>query len=164
MGASCNNDWGFLRKPALFTPAVGFLTFMVIGVVRLPLVSNPSVSNSLGDALIAIPILLVVVTIVALVPMIVGAAGTLFVFTLLPLWLVQLTLVRMIIGGAVGLLVGLPFTHVLNWIPSATAEPRFDNVSMLIACAVAGGYCAFFYLASTPGSPPNTSCMDSSGK
>lgn len=152
MDASGGKGWGFLRKPALFTPAVGFFTFLAVGLVR-----SPSVSEPLGDALIAVPIMLVVATIFALIPMIIGAAGLLFVFSVLPSWLVQVALLRMPIGSAIGLLIGMPFAYMLNWIPSATAGPRFDYFSMLVACAVAGGYSAFFYSAWIPGTPPNKS-------
>ena len=142
---------GFLRKPALLTPAVGFLAFLVLEAAR-----SPSTAEPLGDALIALPIVLVVATIAALIPMIVAAAGLLVILSLLPDSLVRIALLRMSIGGSIGVLVGLPFTYVLNFIPSATAEPRFSYLSMLVACAIAGGYAAIFYSASGPAAPPES--------
>jgi len=135
-----NEDWGFLREPVLWSPAVGFLTFAAVEFVK-----SPSTEGNLLEGLIWIPLFLVITTLFALIPLVIGAAGLMAVFRVLPKRLVRIVPLRLTIGGLIGALVGWPFTQVLNWIPSASAEPRFNHTSMLVACVVTGAYCAAFY-------------------
>jgi hypothetical protein len=150
------SDWGFLRRPALFSPAVGFLTFLAVEAANSPTeLRTGGLREILIGGLIGLPLALVIATLFALIPLLIGGATLLAACRLLPSRWIEILPFRLTIGGLVGVLVGWPFTHVLNWIPSATAEPRFNHTSMFIACAVTGAYCAVFY------SPPPLSANQS---
>ena len=136
-----NANWGFFRRPALFGPIVGFLAFLAAEAIRSPVEGGRS-----DDWVIWFALILIIAYLFSAIPYLLGAFVLLAVCRVLPSALVQLTVVRMILGGLVGASIAWPFAHALNWIPSATtAEPRFNFVSVLIACAVAGGYCAAFF-------------------
>ena len=142
MSESDSNNWGFFRRPALFGPIVGFFAFLAADAIRAPSAGG---GDGIAGWIFLIPVLMIVILFSA-IPYLAGAFILLATCRKLPNGLVRLTLFRMILGGLVGALISWPFAHALNWIPSATTtEPRFNFVSLLIACAVGGGYCALFY-------------------
>ena len=143
---SDSSEWGFFRFPALLGPAVGFIAFLVSGAIKSP-------GTGTGDALIWFPLLLIVAVIFAAIPTLLGAVLLLTMCRILPNRLVRFTALRLILGALVGAVIAWPFTHALNWIPSANADPRFNPDSMLVGCAVAGVYCAAFL--SLPSSAEN---------
>lgn len=136
---------GYLRRPALLTPVIAAISLLAIEAARST--SDVSVAGTdwIVAALFGIALLVVLVIVFASIPMIVAAVILVSACNALPRRLVSITALRMAIGGLVGCLVGLPFTYVLNFIPSATAEPRFGYLSMLFASAVSGAFCAAFY-------------------
>ena len=132
-------EWGFFRPPAIFGPMVGFLAFLGSMAMESP------DSGSSNDGLIVLPLVLVIATIFAAIPYLLGAFLLLAACRVLPARVVRITPIRLVLGGLIGALIGWPFAHVLNWIPSATADPRFDYGSVLVGSVVAGGYCAAFF-------------------
>jgi hypothetical protein len=134
-----NRNWGYLRRPAFLAPVVAAVALMIVIAVKTPGEVDPV------GVLAGLPFLVLLTLIFASIPMVVAAVFLLVVCRALPRVVVSMTPARMAIGGLVGCLVGLPFTYMLNWIPSATDGPRFDYLSMLIASAVTGAYCALFY-------------------
>jgi hypothetical protein len=137
-------DWGYFRRPALLGPVVGFFAFLAAEAIRLP--AEGGGGGGSGDWIFWIGLFLIVATLFSAVPYLLGAFVLLAVCRVLPKALVRFMVFRMALGGLVGGLIAWPFSHALNWIPSATAaEPRFNFVSVLVACAVAGGYCAAFF-------------------
>jgi hypothetical protein len=145
-----SDDWGFFRRPALFGPAIGFLAFLASEATRSP-------ASGSADGLIWIPLFLIVATIFAAIPYLLGACLLVAVCRVLPSRLVRVTAFRLFLGGLIGGLIAWPITHALNGIPSTTADPRFNSVSMLVGCVVAGGYCAAFFSASHSGAASNKS-------
>jgi hypothetical protein len=124
-------DWGFFRRPALLGPTVSFFVFLAAEAIRLR--AQTSGSGESGDWIIWIGLFVFI-------------ANLLAACRVLPRGLVQFTAFRVVLGGLVGGLIAWPFAHALNWIPSASvSEPRFNLLSVLIACAVGGGYCAVFF-------------------
>lgn len=146
MSESRNTDWGFFRRPALLGPVVGFLAYLAAEAVRLP--ADGGRGGEVGwstDWIIWFGLILLVVHVFSAIPYLLGAFVLLAVCRALPATLVRLNSLRVVLGGLVGGLIAWPFAHALNWIPSATtAEPRFRFDSLLIACAISGGYCAAF--------------------
>lgn len=137
-------DWGFFRRPALFGPGVGFFAFLAAEAIRSPSEGGGGASSS--DWIIWIDLFPLIANLFSAIPYLLGAFVLLAVCRGLPKGLVQFAVFRVALGGLVGGLIAWPFAHVLNWIPSATSfEPRFNFVSVLIACAVGGGYCAAFF-------------------
>jgi hypothetical protein len=156
--------WGYLRRPALLTPVIATIALQAIEAIR----SVPDISFA-GTEWIALALFgtffaVILVTVFGLIPMIVGAAILIAVCSVLPGWLVRIAAVRMAIGGLIGCLIGLPFTYVLNFIPSGSSEPRFSYLSMLLACAVSGGFCAAFYSDQRVGALSNKSPEPTHGR
>jgi hypothetical protein len=149
--------WGYLRRPALLTPVIATISLQAIEATRSPLDFSFTGTNWIAIALFGTLLLVFLVTLFGLIPMIVGAAILIAVCSVLPAWLVKTVALRMSIGGLIGGLVGLPFTYVLNFIPSAGSEPRFSYLSMLFACVISGGFCAAFYSDSPADAPSNKS-------
>jgi hypothetical protein len=145
-----SDQWGFFRRPALFGPAVGFLAFLGSEAIRQPGTGSP-------EGLIWLPLFLIIATVFAAIPYLIGALLLLAVFRMLPRALVRSAPTRMQLGAIVGALIAWPFAFVLNWIPSATVDPRFNLGSMLVGCIVAGGFCSAFFTQSTSVAPSNTS-------
>jgi hypothetical protein len=143
-----DSDWGFFRRPVLFGPAVGFLAFLGSEAMRSPAPFS-------AEGWIWLPLFLFIATIFAAIPYLFGAFLLLTACRILPKVLVRFAAFRLILGGVIGGLIAWPFAHVLNWIPSATADPRFNFESMLVGCVVAGGFCAAFYSESPAGAPSN---------
>jgi hypothetical protein len=150
------NEMGFFRRPAFLGPAVGFLAFLGSEAIRLPATGDGS---GIGDALIGLPLLLVIATIFAAVPYVVGALLLLAAFRLLPKELRRFRVFRLSLGGVIGASIAWPFAVVLNWIPSATADPRFNFGSILIAGTVAGAFCAAFFSEDKAVAPSNKSLV-----
>jgi hypothetical protein len=100
---------------------------------------------------------LVVATIFAAIPYLIGAFVLLTIFRVLPGGVVRLVTLRLLFGAFVGAFIAWPFGYALNWIPSSTEDPRFDMTSMLIGCSVAGAFCAAFFVNTPPGAPSNKS-------
>ena len=138
-----DSGWGFLRRPVLLGPAVGFLAFLGSEGVRSP-------DSGSAEGLIWLPLMLAVATVFAAIPYLVGALLLLAACRVLPHSAVRFAAFRLLLGGLIGGVMAWPFAHVFNWIPSATSDPRFDFESMLVGCVVAGGYCAAFYSESQP--------------
>jgi hypothetical protein len=149
--------WGYLRRPALLTPVIATISLWAIEATRSPPDAFFAGTDWVVFALFGIPLQAVVVTVIGLVPMMIGAFILVAVCSVLPGWLVGIAVLRMAIGGLIGCVVGLPFTYLLNFIPSASSEPRFSYLSMLFACVVSGGFCAAFYSDSPAGAPSNKS-------
>jgi hypothetical protein len=147
--------WGYLRRPALLTPIIATISLQALEAIR-----SPSGASLVGPDWIVLALFgtffaVVLVTFFGLIPMIVGAVSLIAVCSVLPGWLVRIAALRIAIGGLIGCLIGLPFTYVLNFIPSASSEPRFSYLSMLFASAVSGGFCAAFYSDSRDNAPSN---------
>ena len=142
--------WGFFRRPALLGPAVGFLAFLASEAVRTP-------PSGLGDTLVVLLPMLIVATIFAAIPYLIGAFLLLTVLRALPRKVVDLVAARVLVGAFLGFLIAWPFAFVLNLIPSATADARFDLGSMVVGSATAGGFCALFFSATQSAAPSNTS-------
>jgi len=136
---------GYLRRPALLTPVIATLSLLAIEAIRSPSEVSAVGMDWVVPVLFGALLLVVLVTVFAAIPMIVGAVILIAICNVLPRWVVRIVALRMVIGGLVGCLVGLPFTYVLNFIPSAGPEPRFSYLSMLFASAVSGAFCAVFY-------------------
>ena len=116
-----------------------------------------SPASGSADGLIWLPLFLVVATIFAAIPYLIGAFLLLAAFRVLPKELGRFTVFRLALGGVIGALIAWPFTCALNWIPSATADPRFNFGSMLVGGAVAGAFCAAFFSDAKAGAPSNKS-------
>jgi uncharacterized oligopeptide transporter (OPT) family protein len=142
--------WGYFRRPVLLGPAVGFLAFLGSEAVSTPAYGTP-------DGLIWLPLFLIVATILAAIPYLIGTLVLLGVFRVLPYGLARLMAPRVLIGAVVGAFIAWPFGAALNWIPSATADPRFNITSMLAGGLVAGAFCAAFYADTKLAAPPDTS-------
>lgn len=142
-----STQWGFFRRPALFGPAVGFLAFLASEAIKTP-------PSGLGDTLVVLVPMLVVAIIFAAIPYLIGAFLLLVVFRVLPRKLVELVVARLLVGAILGFLIAWPFALVLNLIPSATEQARFDLGSMVVGCATAGGFCAVFF-SETQSEPPS---------
>ena len=127
-------QWGFFRRPALLGPAVGFLAFLASEAIR----TIGTLPSGLGDTLIVLLPMLIVATIFAAIPYLIGAFLMLAAFRALPRKIVDLVVARVLVGAILGFLIGWPFAFVLNLIPSATTDPRFDLGSMVVGCATAG--------------------------
>jgi hypothetical protein len=137
-------DWGFFRRPALLGPTVSFFVFLAAEAIRLR--AQTSGSGESGDWIIWIGLFVFIANLFSAIPYLLGAFVLLAACRVLPRGLVQFTAFRVVLGGLVGGLIAWPFAHALNWIPSASvSEPRFNLLSVLIACAVGGGYCAVFF-------------------
>jgi hypothetical protein len=149
------DEFGFFRRPALLGPAVGFLAFLGSEAIRLP--TGTGDGSGIGDALIWLPLFLVIATTFAAIPYIVGAFVLLAAFRVLPKELRRFTVFRLFLGGVFGAPIAWPFAVVLNWIPSATADPRFNFGSMLIGGTVAGAFCAAFFSEAKASAPSNKS-------
>lgn len=134
-----DRGWGYFRRPVLLGPSVGFIAVLAAEAVR-----SPSPPDS-ADGLIWLPLFLVIATIFAAIPYLLGAFLLLAICRALPSPLVSFIAFRLILGGLVGALIAWPFTNMLNWIPSFTAEPRFKFNSILAGCVVGGAYCAAFF-------------------
>jgi hypothetical protein len=156
--------WGYLRRPALLTPVIATISLQAIEATRSSSDASFAGTDWIVFALFGTPLLVIVVTVFGLIPMIVGALILLAVCSVLPGWFVRIAVLRMAIGGLIGCVVGLPFTYVLNFIPSASSEPRFSYLSMLFACVVSGGFCAAFYSDSPAGAPSNKSLERTRGE
>jgi hypothetical protein len=150
MHASGSGPRGFFRRPVLLGPAVGFLAFLGSEAIRSP-------ASGTSDGLIWLPLFLIVATLFAAVPYLIGALLLLMAFRVLPNALVRLMATRLLLGGVLGAFIAWPFGYVLNWIPSATADPRFNMVSMLVGCSAAGAFCAAFFVDTQPGAPSDQS-------
>jgi hypothetical protein len=137
--------WGYLRRPALLTPVIATISLQAIEATRSPSDVSFAGTDWIAIVLFGNLFLITLVTVIGLIPMIVGAVILIAVCSVLPGWLVRIVTLRVAIGGLIGFLVGLPFTYVLNFIPSASSEPRFTYLSMLFASVVSGGFCAVFY-------------------
>ena len=143
MSESGNTDWGIFRRPALLGPVVGFLAYLAAEAVRLPAGSGEGGGSA--DWIIWLGLILLIVYVFSAIPYLLGAFLLLAACRALPTTLVRLKSFRVVLGALVGGLLAWPFAHALNWIPSATTtEPRFSFVSLLIACAISGGFCAAF--------------------
>ena len=149
--------WGYLRRPALLTPVIATISLQAIEAIRSPSDVSFAGPDWIVLALFGTFFAVILVTVFGLIPMIVGAVILIAVCSVLPGWLVRIAALRMAIGGLIGCLIGLPFTYVLNFIPSASSEPRFSYLSMLFACVVSGGFCAAFYSDSPADAPSNKS-------
>jgi hypothetical protein len=147
---SDSRQWGSFRRPALLGPAIGFLAFLGSEAVRSP-------GSGIGDSFIWLPIFLVIATIFAAIPYLIGAFLLLVVFRGLPIGLVRFTALRLVLGAGFGAFVAWPFGNVLNWIPSATADQRFNMISMLVGGSIAGAFCAGFFAETHNGSPSSKS-------
>jgi hypothetical protein len=144
-------EWGFFRPPAIFGPMVGFLA--CLGSMAM---ESPGSGGS-SDGLIALPLVLVIATLFAAIPYLLGAFLLLTACRVLPSRWIRITPIRLVLGGLIGALIEWPFAHALNWmIPSASADPRFDYSSVLVGSVVAGGYCAAFFSEARPGSRSQT--------
>jgi hypothetical protein len=141
-------QWGFFRRPALLGPAVGFLAFLGSEAVQSPASGNP-------DGLVWLPLFLIVASLVAAIPYLVGAFLLIVVFRIMPRPVVSFIGARVFIGAAIGASIALPFGYALNSIPSANSDPRFNMVSMLVGCSVAGAFCAAFFAQPRLGAPPD---------
>jgi hypothetical protein len=141
---------GFFGRPVLLGPAVEFLAFLGSEAVRSP-------GSGTSDSLIWLAPFLVVATIFAAIPYLIGAFVLLTTFRVLPDGVVRLIVLRLLFGAFVGAFIAWPFGYALNFIPSSTADPRFNMASMLIGCSVAGAFCAAFFVNTQPGAPPNNS-------
>jgi hypothetical protein len=151
-------DWGFFRRPVLFGPAVGFLAFLASEAISSP-------ASGSADGLIWMPLFLIVATIFAAIPYLLGAYLLREACRALPIWLVRFMAFRLVLGGLIGGMIAWPFTYALNgMIPSATADPRFNFTSMLVGGVVAGGYCAAFFSASRSGAPSDNSLERARGE
>jgi hypothetical protein len=104
--------------------------------------------------------MLIVATILAAIPYLIGAFLLLVVLRALPRKIVDLVGARILVGALLGFLIAWPFAFALNLIPSATAEPRFDLGSMAVGCVTAGGFCAVFFSATQSEAPSDTSGAD----
>jgi hypothetical protein len=149
--------WGHLRRPALLTPVIAAISLQAIEAARSPLDISLAGTDWIALALFGTFVLVVLVTIFGLIPMIAGALILIAVCSVLPGWFVRIAALRMAIGGLIGCLIGLPYTYLLNFIPSASSEPRFSYLSMFFACVVTGGFCAAFYSDSRADAPSNKS-------
>jgi hypothetical protein len=149
--------WGYLRRPALLTPVIATVSLQAIEAIRSPSDISIAGPDWIAVALFGTFFAVILVTVFGLIPMIVGAVSLIAVCSVLPGWLVRIAALRMAIGGLIGCLIGLPFTYVLNFIPSGSSEPRFSYPSMLFASAVSGGFCAAFYSDSLGNAPTNKS-------
>jgi hypothetical protein len=147
--------WGYLRRPALLTPVIATISLQALEAIRSPSDVSFAEPDWLVLALFGTFFAVILVTVFGVIPMIVGAVILIAVCSVLPGWLVRIAALRMAIGGLIGCLIGLPFTYVLNFIPSASSEPRFSYLSMLFACVVSGGFCAAFYSDSPADAPSN---------
>ena len=148
---------GYLRRPALLTPVIATISLQAIEAIRSPSDFSSAGPDWIVLALFGTFFLVILVTVFGLMPMIVGAVMLIAVCSVLPAWLARITALRMAIGGLIGFFVGLPFTYILNFIPSGSSEPRFSYLSMLFASVVSGGFCAMFYSASPADAPSNKS-------
>ena len=149
--------WGYLRRPALLTPIIATISLQAIEAARSPPEFAFDGTDWLVLALFGTFFAVILVTVFGLIPMIVGAVMLIAVCSVLPAWLVRIAALRMVIGGLIGCLIGLPFTYILNFIPSGSSEPRFSYLSMLFASVVSGGFCAIFYSDSLADAPSNKS-------
>ena len=145
--------WRFFRRPALLGPAVGFLAFLASEAIR----TIRTMPSGLGDTLVVLLPILIVATILAAIPYLIGAFLLLATFRALPRKIVDLVAARVLVGAFLGFLLAWPFAFVLNLIPSATADARFNLGSMVVGCATAGGFCAVFFSATQSEAPSNTS-------
>lgn len=134
-----HNEWGFLRRPALLAPAVGLISYIVAD-------GNLSGEAFTAEGLIWFPFLLVVATLFSAIPLLVGAIILLSVLRWVPAGVSRLAVARISLGALVGGLVGWPFAQAMNWLlPPVNSAPRFDVMSLLVACAATGAFCATFY-------------------
>ncbi|HEY6125309.1 MAG TPA: hypothetical protein VIV63_11720, partial [Steroidobacteraceae bacterium] len=131
------------HRPAVFGPAVGFFAFLANE-------ARTSTDSGSADGLLWLPFILLVVTLIAAIPYILGAFLLLASCRVLPASWVGFMAIRLILGGVIGALIAVPFTHMLNWIPSSTADPRFNFESMLVGCVAGGVYCAAFLRIASP--------------
>jgi hypothetical protein len=146
---SGGTQWGFFRRPALLGPMVGFLAFLAAEAIRQP--ADFSGGSWRGDWIIFFGLFVMVATLFSAIPYLLGAFLLLAACRVFPVPWVQVAVFRVALGGLIGAAIGWPFAHALNWIPSASpTEPRFNLVSVIVASAVAGGYCAIFLCASFP--------------
>lgn len=143
MNGTESAEWGFFRRPALLGPTVGFLAFLASEAVR----TAGAPPSGLGDTLVVLLPMLIVATIFAAIPFLMGAFLLLAVFRVLPRKVVDLVAARVLAGAFVGFLIAWPFAFALNLIPSATSDARFHLGSMIVGCATAGGFCAVFFSA-----------------
>ena len=137
--------WGYLRRPALLTPVIAAISLLVIEATRSPTDVTFDGTDWIVFALFGMPLLVILVTVFGLIPMMAGAFIVIGACSVLPGWLVRIAVLRMAIGGLVGFVIGVPFTYVLNFIPSGGSELRFSYLSVLVTSVVSGGYCAAFY-------------------
>ncbi len=135
-------QWGYFRRPAFLGPAVGFLAFVGSEAIRSPRTGS-------AEGLIWLVPTLVAATVIAAIPYLIGALLLLALFRVLPAGWVRPAAVRLFIGALVGALIAWPMAFALNGIPSATTEPRFNIISLLVACGVAGSFCAGFFSPSS---------------
>jgi len=149
--------FGYLRRPALLTPVIATISLQAIEAIRSPSEVSFAGPEWIVLALFGTFFAVILVSVFGLIPMIVGAVSLIAVCRILPGWLVRIAVLRMAIGGLIGCVIGLPFTYVLNFIPSASSEPRFSYLSMLFACVVSGGFCAAFYSDAPADAPSNNS-------
>jgi hypothetical protein len=145
-----SGDWGFFRRPVLLGPAVGFLAFLGCEAIRSP-------ASGSADGLIWLPLFLVVASLIAAIPYLLGALVLLAALRVLPKRLRRFAVLRLVLGGVMGILIAWPFAIALNMIPSATADPRFNLGSVLIGGAVAGAFCAAFFSEAKAAAPSNNS-------
>ena len=148
---------GYLRRPALLTPVIATISLQAIEAIRSPSDFSSAGPDWIVLALFGTFFAVILVTVFGVIPMIVGAVSLIAVCSVLPGCLVRIAAFRMAIGGLIGCIIGLPFTYLLNFIPSASSEPRFSYLSMLFACVVSGGFCAAFYSDSPADAPSNKS-------
>jgi hypothetical protein len=149
--------WGYFRRPALLTPVIATISLQAIEAIRSPSDWFFAGPDWIVLALFGTFFAVIFVTVFGVIPMIVGAVSLIAVCSVLPRCLVRIAAFRMAIGGLIGCLIGMPFTYLLNFIPSASYEPRFSYLSMIFACVVSGGFCAAFYSNSPAGAPSNKS-------
>lgn len=133
---------GHLRWPALLTPTVGFAAFLAAETVKAPRTGS-------ADEFIWILPTLIIVNVVACIPFLLGALGLILLFRAIPHRVAESAFARLLAGGLIGAVLGLPFAYVLNGMPSADEVVRFDYLSMWIGSTVAGGFCGVFYLPPT---------------
>jgi predicted membrane protein len=129
---------------------VGFLAFLGCEAIGSP-------ASGSADGLIWLPLMLAVATIFAAIPYLVGALLLLAAFRVLPKEFCRFAVLRLVVGGVIGAVIAWPFAFALNWIPSATADPRFDHDSVRIGGAVASAFCAAFFSEAKAGEASNKS-------
>lgn len=132
---------GYLQRPAMLTPSVGFAVFLAAEAIQAPTMGS-------GDGFIWIVPMLLIVNLVAFIPCLLGAVSLIVVFDKIPRRFSELAIARFLVGALTGLALGLPFAYVLNGMPSVGDATRFSYLSMCMASMVAGGFCAVFYSTS----------------